>query len=81
MTIEQIAYKIVQHESGWAYRANGTFSEVYATQKLASTAAKKAAHEQKQPGEDVDITYEDPTGHWHQELSAGDDRPIAIVDK
>jgi hypothetical protein len=28
----------------------------------------------------VGITFEDASGHWHEELSHGDDRPDAIVE-
>ena len=43
-------------------------------------AAVRAAAEQRQPGDSVGITYEDETGRWHADLSAGDDRPYTRVE-
>jgi hypothetical protein len=35
--------------------------------------------EQLVPGETTGISYEDKDGHWHDELSAGKDRPNTAV--
>ena len=70
---------IVEHAGGWAYQVETTYSETFATAEAARIAAKRAAREQAQPGADVGIMFEDASGHWHEELSVGDDRPEAIV--
>ena len=67
-------YEIVEHDGGWAYRLEGSYSETFATK-----AAAEAAAEQKLPGESEDIEFEDSQGRWHTERSAGDDRPDADV--
>ena len=76
----KVVYKIVAHESGWAYTANGTFSEAFASQDAARAAARKAAREQQQPGADTGIAWEDTSGVWHEELADGDDRPETVVE-
>lgn len=77
----KISYRIVKHEDGWAYQVQGTFSEAFATHELAMNVARNAAFEQKLPGEDVGISYEDSSGQWHEELSRGSDRPKVQVEK
>ena len=42
-------------------------------------AAKRAAAEQRAPGDDVGITYEDADGTWRSELADGHDRPETSV--
>jgi hypothetical protein len=73
--MSKIVYQIVKHDGGWAYRVNETFSETFPTHDRARHAAERAAREQSLPGEATVISYEDPSGHWHQERSAADDRP------
>ena len=73
--MSKIEYRIVQHDGGWAYRVDETFSETFPTHDSARHAAERAAREQAAPGEATVISYEDPKGHWHREQSAGDDRP------
>jgi hypothetical protein len=75
----KITYEIVEHDGGWAYRVNGSFSETFPTHDLARGAAERAAKEQIVPGEATGILYEDTEGRWHDELSAGDDRPETDV--
>ena len=74
-----VTYEIVEHDGGWAYRANNAFSETFPTHDLARKAAERAAAEQRVPGETTGISYEDKNGHWHDELSAGEDRPDTAV--
>ena len=74
-------YEIVQHDGGWAYRAEGTVSETFRTRGEAEQAASRAAGEQRQPGEPSDIEYEDSKGDWHRERATGSDRPITQVNK
>jgi hypothetical protein len=77
--MSKLTYEIVEHDGGWAYRANGVYSETFPTHEHARDAAERAAQEQKAPGESEDISYEDPEGRWHEEMSAGDDRPETEV--
>jgi hypothetical protein len=77
--MSQIIYEIVQHDGGWAYRVNGTYSERFASHDAARAAATRAAHEQREPGVSTLISWEDSAGHWHKELAAGGDRPKTSV--
>lgn len=72
-------YEIVEHDGGWAYKADGVFSEPFATHDQARTAAERAVKEQRVPGEATAISYEDKDGHWHDEVSGGSDRPQTSV--
>lgn len=56
-----VTYKVVRHDSGWAYTADGTFSEPFPTHDAALQAAKRAAQEQRTPGDTHVIEYEDET--------------------
>jgi len=76
----KIIYEIVEHDGGWAYRVDGVFSETYPSHDAARQAAERAAKEQVLPGEATGISYEDEEGHWHDEVSAGDDRPETEVE-
>jgi hypothetical protein len=55
----KITYEIVEHDGGWAYRADGVFSETFPSHDLARKAAERAAKEQVVPGETTGISYED----------------------
>jgi hypothetical protein len=68
-------YDVVEHDGGWAYRLDGSYSETFSTKAAADAAARQAAAEQTLPGESEDIEFEDSEGRWHTEHSAGDDRP------
>ena len=76
----KLTYEIVQHDGGWAYRVDGTFSESFPTHDEARRAAEHAAKQQTVPGESTSITYEDTKGHWHREVSEGADRPETDVE-
>ena len=76
----RILYVVVQHDGGWAYKANGVFSETFPTHDLARKAAERAAQEQLVPDEATGISYEDKDGSWHEEVAAGDDRPQTEVE-
>jgi hypothetical protein len=73
--MSNIIYQIVQHDGGWAYKVDETFSEPFPSHDLARQAAELAAREQALPGTATEIAYEDKKGHWHKELAAGNDRP------
>lgn len=77
--MRRIAYEIVPHDGGWAYRLDGVYSETFANREAALSAAKTAAAEQQVGGEDAEISFQDRAGHWHHEHSDGGDRPEAIV--
>jgi hypothetical protein len=77
----KITYEIVEHDGGWAYRANGVFSEAFPSRDMARKAAERVAKEQVVPGETTGITYEDKDGRWHDEVAAGDDRPETEVEE
>jgi Uncharacterized protein conserved in bacteria (DUF2188) len=70
-----VTYQIVEHDGGWAYRVDNAFSESFASKELARAAARKAAREQRTPGENEVIEFEDSSGHWHDENSRGSDAP------
>ena len=76
----KMTYEIVQHDGGWAYRANGTYSEPFPSHDAARKAAELAAREQLVPGDATSISYEDDQGHWHNEIAKGDDRPETDVE-
>jgi hypothetical protein len=75
-----VTYKIVRHEDGWAYTVNGVFSESFATHGEALEAARRAAAEQRVPGQTEAIEYEDANGRWHSEVASGRDRPETDVE-
>ena len=80
--MSELTYEIVEHDGGWAYKADGVFSEPYPTHAAALAAAKRAAAEQQVPGHSEEIEYEDEKGKWHVETASGSDRPhTAIKDK
>jgi len=74
-----VTYRIIEHDGGWAYRVGEVFSETFATRELAHEAATLAAREQRTPGETASIQYEDRSGRWHEETTAGSDRPDTDV--
>jgi Uncharacterized protein conserved in bacteria (DUF2188) len=78
--MSEIVYKVVKHDGGWAYEANGTFSEPFPTREAARKAARLAASEQAAPGETAKITFEDGKGRWHTEVDSGTDRPATKVE-
>jgi len=76
----EVTYHLVEHDGGWAYKAEGTFSETFRTRQAAHDAAVRAAGEQRVAGETVGIVYEDDTGRWRSEVEAGNARPYTRVD-
>jgi hypothetical protein len=77
-----VRYEIVEHDGGWAYKANGAISETYPTHDAALKAANHAAARQTVPGATDGIVYQDADGRWHAELADGHDRPATrVVDK
>jgi len=78
--MSHVTYKVVRHDEGWAYQANGVFSERFPTHKAALTAARRAAAEQRVPGHTESIEWEDENGKWHTETASGRDRPDTDVE-
>ena len=78
--MSHVTYKIVWHEDGWAYTVDGAFSESFPTHAEALEAARRAAAEQRVPGQTETIEYEDANGRWHTELAPGRDRPETDVE-
>jgi len=76
----RVTYAIVEHDGGWAYRVDGTFSETFRSREAAHYAAVRAATEQQQPGTTAGITWEDERGRWHAEIAPGSDRPDVEVE-
>jgi len=75
----KVTYRIVKHENGWAYKAENVFSETFPSREAALKAAKRAAAEQRVPGDTVGIQYETADGVWHEEVDSGHDRPETEV--
>jgi hypothetical protein len=78
--MSKVTYEIVEHDGGWAYRVDGVYSETFRTHAAAHAAAQRAAGEQRVPGEEVGISWEDGEGRWHDEVAEGRDRPITEVE-
>ena len=77
--MKDVSYRIVEHDGGWAYRINGTYSETFPSHDSAFGAARSAACKQLRPGDTTGIVWEDDTGQWHAELSRANDRPQTEV--
>jgi Uncharacterized protein conserved in bacteria (DUF2188) len=77
--MSEVTYEIVKHDDGWAYTANGVFSEPFPTHAAALAAAQAAAAEQRVPGATTVIQYETADGKWHTETARGTDRPTTII--
>jgi hypothetical protein len=75
-----ITYKVLRHDGGWAYEANGAYSEAFPTRDAARKAARLAASEQAAPGETAKIPYEDGKGRSHDEVDRGTDRPKTTAE-
>ena len=74
-----VTYRIVQHDGGWAYKSGDVFSERFNSHDEALKAARRAAAEQRVPGETGGIEWEDADGKWHREVASGNDRPDTEV--
>lgn len=77
--MSHVTYEIVEHDGGWAYKAEGVFSETFPSHAAALKAAQAAAAEQRVPGTTEEIEYEDEKGRWHIEEASGSDRPDTDV--
>jgi Uncharacterized protein conserved in bacteria (DUF2188) len=79
MLMSRAVYEVIEHDGGWAYKFDSVFSEAFPTREAAHKAAERAVREQRIPGEDAEIEFEDTDGKWHSEHSAGGDRPSTRV--
>ncbi|HEX2814999.1 MAG TPA: DUF2188 domain-containing protein [Phenylobacterium sp.] len=77
--MSHVTYKIVEHDGGWAYTVDGSFSETFRTHDAALKSARRAAGEQRVSGDTHGIVYEDASGEIREELSDGHDRPRTDV--
>jgi hypothetical protein len=77
--VSHVIYRIVRHDGGWAYKVGDVFSERFDSHDTALTAARRAAAEQRVPGDTHGIEWEDANGKWHREVSSGSDRPDTEV--
>jgi hypothetical protein len=75
----KVVYRIVEHDGGWAYQADGVYSETYPSHDAARAAALRAVGEQRVSGQEAAISYEDAGGIWREELVQGEDRPDTEV--
>jgi hypothetical protein len=75
-----VHYRVVEHDGGWAYVSQGVFSETFRSHDAAAGAARRAAAEQRAPGETAAIEYQDASGAWQVELADGGDRPTTDVE-
>ena len=77
--MSHVTYQIVEHDGGWAYKVSDVFSETFPSKELAQKAANRAAREQRAPGSDEAIEFEDSDGKCHDEDAKGIDRPDTDV--
>ena len=76
----QITYRIVEHDGGWAYTLDDSFSETYPSHETARIGAMRAAREQRVPDQTAFIEYADASGRWVTERADGHDRPETSVE-
>jgi Uncharacterized protein conserved in bacteria (DUF2188) len=69
--MRKVTHKVVRHDGGWAYQANGGHSEPFRTRREARTAAKLAASEQATAAGSAEITYETERERWHDKVDGG----------
>ena len=75
-----VTYRIVEHDGGWAYKVDDTFSETFATHDAARAAAVAASREQRVSDQTAMIEYADASGNWVTERADGHDRPDTVVE-
>ena len=77
--MNQVIYRVVKHEGGWAYKSGGVFSEAFSSHDDAVKAAKRVAKEQTMAGDTVGIEYQDEKLVWQTEFADSYDRPTTKV--
>lgn len=78
--MSHVTYRIVEHDGGWAYKVEDTFSETFSSHDAALVAAVAASREQRVPDQTAMIEYADPAGNWVTERADGHDRPDTGVE-
>jgi Uncharacterized protein conserved in bacteria (DUF2188) len=58
------SFKIVKHDDGWVYEANGAHSQSFRTREAARKAARLAA---SAASETTPLRREDKDGEWHDD--------------
>jgi hypothetical protein len=67
--MSNITYRVVKHDGGWAYEANGTYSAQFQTREAARKAARLAATVLAAANEITSPSDEDKNGQWHDDGS------------
>lgn len=78
--MNKVVYEVVEHDGGWAYKVGDVLSETFRSHAAAHAAAAAAAERQRHAGQTEAIEYEDKSGHWHEEIADGGDRPDTELD-
>jgi hypothetical protein len=78
--MSHVHYRVIEHDGGRAYVSQGVYSETFPGHDAALAAARRAAAEQRAPGRDETIEYQDEAGVWRLERASGHDRPITDVE-
>ena len=60
--MNKIIYRVIKHDGGWAYQANGTYSEQFRTRDAARKAARSAAIAQAAANGTAPPPYEEKSG-------------------
>jgi hypothetical protein len=60
--MSKIIFKIVKHDDGWVYEANGAHSQHFRTREAARKAARLAA---SAASETTLLSHEDKEGEWY----------------
>jgi hypothetical protein len=67
--MNKITYRVVKHDGGWAYEANGTYSEQFRTRDAARKAARSAAIAHAAANGATPPSYEDKSRQWYDDGS------------
>jgi len=62
--MNKVPFKIVRHDDGWVYEANGTLSQNFPTREAARKAAKLAA---SAVGETTPLAHENKEEEWYDD--------------
>jgi hypothetical protein len=69
--MRKVTYKVVRHEGGWVYRANGGRSEPFRTRREARTAAKLAVSEQATAAESAQSPFREARAAHNESSASG----------
>jgi Uncharacterized protein conserved in bacteria (DUF2188) len=65
--MSKITYRVVKHDGGWRYEANGRYSEQFRTREGARKAARLAATGQAAAIETAPRSSEGNIGQWYDD--------------